>query len=68
MKTLREIRDELASLELGDHCYPYSRGFDAGFAEAVKMLRAFSPSIGRSPEMNGVDFGNWLESKMNEGK
>lgn len=44
----------------------YGYGFDNGVAwsrsEVLTLLKTFSPSQGRKPEMCGVDFASWIES------
>lgn len=93
MKTLREIRNELARKHADEYKdlgvavyesseYDFTAGFDAGFAEAVKMLRSeeaynhSEPKLVTTEDGTSVDMeiigpsamADWLESKINEEK
>lgn len=72
MKTPREIRKESVEKCTDEHC---ESCFDAGYSEAVKMLRgrqaAFESCDDHERRMIGNTYcviTNWLESKMKEEK
>lgn len=78
MKTLREIRDELAQTRADDSISPHTTiydvraGFDSGFKAAIELMRSEEGKVWSRQTFkeqmiyNLMDVSEWLESKLEQ--